>query len=309
MPVSAPAVSACIIAFNQAAYIAQAVESALRQDTSFEYEVVVGDDCSTDATPAILAELERTHRPRLRVARRPANLGVNGNLAATLQECRGKYIALLEGDDYWIDPSKLQRQHDALEANPDCAICFHPVRVLRGGRMAEIVPKGIPARTTLVDVLGRGNYVPTPSVMFRNRVREGFPPWFCDLRIGDLPLNVMNARFGDLLMIRRPMAVYRVHSGGTFSSLPNSARTEEVVQMYARIDELLEGRYHRIIEGVRSYWRAVEHFERGDLAAARACARRRFATPPSTRQRFMAGLLAYAPPAYRAIRKLRPAPL
>jgi glycosyltransferase involved in cell wall biosynthesis len=305
--VSAPAVSVCIITFNQEAFVAQAVESALGQDTGFDYEVVVGDDCSTDSTPAILAALEREH-PRLRVARRMTNLGVNRNLVATLQECRGKYIALLEGDDYWIDRTKLQRQHDALEAHPDCAICFHQVFALRGGQVAETLPKGISVRTALVDLLGRGNYISTPSVMFRNRVHEGFPPWFFELRIGDLPLNVMNARFGGILMIRRPMAVYRVHSGGTFSSLPNAARVEEVVRMYACLDELLEGRYHGIIEGVRSYWRAVQHFQRGDIAAARACAKRRFASPPSTPQRFAAGMLAYLPALYSTMRKFRPAP-
>jgi len=300
-----PAVSVCIIAFNQQAFIAQAVESALRQETSFETEVIVADDHSTDATPEILAALSH---PRLRVITRQKNLGVNANLAATLQECRGTYIALLEGDDYWTDPSKLQRQHDALEANPGCAICFHPVLVLREGRIAERIPRHIPRRTSLIDLLGRGNYISTPSVMFRNRVQEGFPPWFFELRIGDLPLNVMNARFGDILMLDRAMAVYRVHAGGTFSSISNAARVEEVVRMYAHLDELLEHRYTRVIGGVQSYWRAVQHFEQGEIAAARASARRRFAAPPSTPQRFMAGAMAFAPGLYRVIRRLRPAP-
>ena len=301
-----PAVSVCIIAFNQEAFIEQAVESALRQETNFDYETIVADDRSTDATPQILASLAH---PRLRVIRREQNLGVNANLAATLAECRGKYIALLEGDDYWTDPSKLQRQHDALEANPGCAICFHRVQVLREGGLAETIPKRIPRRTSLIDLLGRGNYISTPSAMFRNRVQEGFfPPWFFELGIGDLPLNVMNARFGDILLLDRVMAVYRVHAGGTFSSIPNAARVEEVVRMYACLDELLERRYTRVIGGVQSYWRAVQHFEQGDIAAARACAKRRVATPPSTPQRFMAAAMAYAPGLYRAIRRLRPAP-
>ena len=303
-----PAVSACIITFNQEPYIEQAVQSALNQTASFEYEVVVADDCSTDATPEILARLERAHRPRLRVILREKNLGVTANLAAALQECRGKYIALLEGDDYWADPSKLQRQHDALETNLDCAICFHPVKVLREGRLIATTPKHVPKRTNLADLLGRGNYIPTPSVMFRNRVQEGFPPWFFDLRIGDLPLNVMNARFGDILMLDRPMAVYRIHTGGTFSSLPNAARVEAVVRMYDGVDELLGRRYTRIISGVQSYWRAVQQFERGEIATARALARRRLAAPPWNSARLMAGIMAYFPRLYRIIRKIRPAP-
>jgi glycosyltransferase involved in cell wall biosynthesis len=306
--VTTPAVSVCIIAFNQAPFIRQAVESALRQSVNFDYEVIVADDCSTDATPEILAELERAHAPRLRVIRREKNLGVGANLAVTLQECRGKYIALLEGDDYWTDPEKLQRQHDLLESDPQCAICHHRVQMHRDGRVVATLPHGVPKRTTLVDLLGLGNFIFTPSAMFRNRVGDGFPDWFFELRIGDLPLNVMNARFGDIVLIDRPMAVYRIHSGGSFSALPNAARVEEVVRMYAHLNELLGRRYERIIDGKQNYWRAVQLFEAGHVAAARACAKRRFAAPPSTRERFTAGLLAYAPALYRTLRKLRPAP-
>jgi len=300
-----PAVSVCMITFNQEAFIAQAVESAVRQKTTFEYEVICGDDASTDATPQILQDLERRHTPRLRVISRPANLGVNRNLVATMQECRGKYIALLEGDDYWNDEEKLQLQQDFLESHPEDAICFHRVEVHRDGTSTgQRLPSGhMPRRSTLTDLVERGNFIPTPSVMFRNHVADGFPEWLFDLKIGDLPLHVINARFGDIGFLDRTMAAYRVHPGGTFSSIPNTTRVHEVVRMYSHLNDFLEGRYDRTIRGIQSFWQAVESFNSGDERAARQQARSRFAVPPTNRQRLTAGLIAYAPAIYKLLRR------
>jgi glycosyltransferase involved in cell wall biosynthesis len=307
---ASPAVSVCIITYNQAAYIRQAIESAIAQQTSFDFEIVVGDDHSTDATPTILAELERAHGPTLRVLRRDANLGVTRNLAETLQACRARYVALLEGDDYWTDPQKLQLQHDFLESYADHAIVFHRVEV-RGedGSLRRRLPvRRVAKRTRMTDLLERGNFIPTPSVMYRHQIRE-FPEWFYALRIGDLPLNVMQARLGDIGFIDRVMAVYREHRGGTFSAIGNAQRVEQVVKMYADLNDYLDRRYDRVITGALSYWRAVELFSRGEAREARGYARVRFATPPTNRQRLMAGLMAYAPGLYLAVRKRYPAPL
>jgi glycosyltransferase involved in cell wall biosynthesis len=308
MSETTPTVSVCVITFNHERFIAEAIESALVQKTSFDYEIVVGDDASTDDTSRILARLAERHAPRLRVLRRQVNLGINRNLAATLRECRGQYIALLEGDDYWTDDEKLQRQFEFLEAHADHAIVFHPVGV-RGDSALRRLPAGrIPSRTKLEDLLTRGSFIPTASVMFRNRVAAGFPPCFFDLQIGDLPLNVMNARFGDIGMIDRIMAVYRIHSGGAFSSISNAQRVREVVRMYSCLNEFLEHKYERLIAGIQNYWLAVESFQRGDERTARACARIRFAASPWNRQRVLAGILVYAPALYRALHRLKGAP-
>jgi glycosyltransferase involved in cell wall biosynthesis len=299
-----PAVSVCIITFNQERFIRQAVESALAQKTTFEFEIVVGDDASTDATPRILADLERLYAPRLRVLARAKNIGINRNLAATMQECRGKYIAFLEGDDYWIDEEKLQLQYDYLESHAEYAISFHPVEARHDetGEVRRLPKERIPERTTLKDLIERGNYIPTPSMMFRNRGLT-FPESFYDLRIGDLPMNVMNASFGDVGLIDRTMAVYRIHAGGTFSSVANADRVREVIRMYSFVNEYLGRRYDKTITAIQSYWEAVEHFNRGDIAAARRFARVRFAAPPTNRQRFMAGLMSFAPWLARIVRK------
>lgn len=296
------AVSVCIITFNHEAYIAEALESALRQKTSFEFEVVVGDDASTDATPRILAELAKRD-PRLRVLRRANNLGITRNLAETMQECRGQFIALLEGDDFWIDDEKLQLQHDFLQSHPDHAICFHRVTAQRDGSAVRQIPPGrMRERSTLKDLIEYGNFIATASVMLRNRVADGFPEWFYELKIGDLPLLILNARHGDIGFIDRTMAVYRVHPGGAFSSIPNAARVREAVRTLSYLNEFLDRKFERTIAGLQSYWHAVESFNNGDERAARKFARVRFAAPPTNQQRLMAGLMAFAPPLYRFVR-------
>ena len=195
---------------RQAPSIRQAIESAIAQrSASFDYEIVVRDDHSTDGNARDPRRARRRmHEHKLRVFRRDATLGVNRNLAETLQACRARYVALLEGDDYWTDPQKLQLQHDFLESYADHAIVFHRVEV-RGedGSLRRLLPvRRVAKRTRMTDLLERGNFIPTPSVMYRHQIRE-FPEWFYALRIGDLPLNVMQARLGDIGFIDRVMAV------------------------------------------------------------------------------------------------------
>src|SRR6476646_9455354 len=104
--------SVLICAYNQEPYIEQAVRSALAQRANFDFEIVIGEDHSRDATPDILRRLAEEHPNRIRLTINDKNLGMHGNYRATYDRCRGAYIALLEGDDYWIDPLKLQKQVD-----------------------------------------------------------------------------------------------------------------------------------------------------------------------------------------------------
>ena len=125
-------VSVCMITYNHEKFIEQAIKSVLEQDVNFEYEIVVGEDCSTDTTASILRELERKNQNRIRVIYRPANLGVKANFLNTLSECNGEYVAFLEGDDYWTSNNKLQLQVDFLNNNRDAAGVFHRTRVING---------------------------------------------------------------------------------------------------------------------------------------------------------------------------------
>ena len=114
MSSTSPKVSVLVLAYNQERYIAQAIQSALDQQTEFAIEIVIGEDCSTDRTRDILKRLAEDNPDLIRLLLREKNLGGTENFYDTLRQCRGEYVAMLEGDDYWTNPQKLQMQADAL---------------------------------------------------------------------------------------------------------------------------------------------------------------------------------------------------
>ena len=119
-----PLVSVCMTTYNHEAYLRQAVESILAQETSFDVELVLGDDCSADSTAAICREYAAKYPGRVRFVTGERNVGWRANYRRTFEACRGKYVAYCDGDDWWSDPRKLQMQADLLESDPSCGMCY-----------------------------------------------------------------------------------------------------------------------------------------------------------------------------------------
>lgn len=118
-------VSIIMMVYNHEPFIRQALESVLMQRTNFEYELLVGDDASKDGSQAIIREMEPLFQGKMKPVLRGKNLGALANGKDLLERARGKYLAFLEGDDYWLDPLKLQKQADFLDTHPDYAACYH----------------------------------------------------------------------------------------------------------------------------------------------------------------------------------------
>ena len=301
--------SVCLITYNHGRFIAQALESALAQETNFEFEIVIGEDCSADHTRQILVEYQQRYPSKIRLMLPEKNLGANRNFARTLQACRGQYIALLEGDDYWTAPTKLQEQVDFLDSHEECAICFHALRVFRedGSVAPRLSPRfGHKKISTIEDLLGLGNFIPTCAAVFRNGLIGEFPDWFYTLRIADFSLHVLNAQYGKIGYINKVMGAYRIHSGGTFSAANTSGNAREVVRTYDYLNSYLDYKYDRTIKAIQSYWLAVDYYRKGKFTRAQACAAKRVWTPPFNSQAMMAGLLTYSPRLYRLVRTFRP---
>ena len=301
--------SVCLITYNHGRFIAQALDSALAQETNFEFEIVVGEDCSADHTRQILVEYQQRYPGKIRLMLPEKNLGANRNFARTLQACRGQYIALLEGDDYWTAPTKLQEQVDFLDSHEECAICFHSVRVFHedGSVAPRLSPRfGHKKISTIEDLLGLGNFIPTCAAVFRNGLISEFPDWFYTLRIADFSLHVLNAQYGKIGYINKVMGAYRIHSGGTFSAASTSGNAHEVVRTYDYLNSYLDYKYDRTIKAIQSYWLAVDYYRKGKFTRAQACAAKRVWIPPFNSQTVMAGLLTYLPPLYRLVRTFRP---
>ena len=225
-----PKVSVCILTYNQEAYIGQAVESALAQRTNFRTELIIGEDCSTDRTREIVVDLARKHPDKIQLRLAPQNQGGGRNFVDLFHRCRGEYVVILEGDDYWTSPDKLQTQVDALDAHPRWAMCFHPaMNVYDDGRPSHLFPEEqTKSEYTIYDLLVK-DFMATSAVMFRNGLFGKLPDWFADVVVGDWALHILNANHGNIGFLPEPMSVYRIHSGGSFpkkawnsSSLPFS---------------------------------------------------------------------------------------
>ena len=120
-----PLLSVVTITYNHAPYIAKCIESVLMQQVNFPMEFIIAEDCSTDGTRAICEEYAKKYPDLIRLITSETNVGVNPNELRAMKAVKGKYIAYCEGDDYWTDPLKLQKQVDFLESHSDYSVCFH----------------------------------------------------------------------------------------------------------------------------------------------------------------------------------------
>lgn len=246
-------VSVCIITYQHRHFIAQAIESALMQETSFDYEILIGEDGSDDGTREIVLDYRDRHPEKIRVFLHdypPDHVRKNGrkNFLHNLQNARGDYIALLDGDDYWTSSSKLQKQADFLDAGAGFSSCFHNVLVVHE---AEGVPDKLFHRRrlksvfTLQDVLTSAYvFIPTCSVMFRRGLWE-VPGWFREVPMADWPLHVLNAVHGPIGYLDEVMGAYRVHGGGIWSRLKSVAAHHQAMEACDMVDRHFDFRYHR----------------------------------------------------------------
>lgn len=207
-----------MITYAHEAFVAQAIESVLTQRTSFPIELVVGDDASTDRTRSICEEYERAHPDVVRLLPRRGHKGMVANHLDTLRSCRGQYVALCDGDDYWIDAEKLQTQVDFLDTHPDFGICFHEAWLeYPNGRRERWVKnrwrEGYGAKDLFDEWL-----ITTASVVFRRPSVDDLPAYLDQATHYDLALLVFLADRSRIGYLDRVMSVYRRHSSNAVNS-------------------------------------------------------------------------------------------
>ncbi len=211
----------CLITYNHANYIARAIEGVLEQQTDFEWNLLIADDCSTDGTKEIIKSYKLQHPNKINILLQEKNIGAASNWLELITTPKSKYIAYFEGDDYWTDPNKLQQQVNFLEANPNFSICFTDYCILKQGNeelKTSNIYNNLKTRNEfgLHDVI-RNNFIPTLTVMYRNSFHE-FPSNFRNLFPGDWPLHILNAQYGKIKFLPIVTAVYRLHGDGVCSS-------------------------------------------------------------------------------------------
>lgn len=207
-----PLVSVCMTTYNHEPYLRQAVESILAQQAPFGVELVLGEDCSTDATAAICREYAAKYPDRIRLVTSDVNVGWRANYRRTFEACRGRYVAYCDGDDWWEDPEKLRRQVDVMESDPACGMCctaavdfyqttgerrpYPPERYTDFDRLL--------LRTTVANctTLARRDLI----ARYYAEVRpEQHPEWLTD----DWPMWLWFAACSRIRFIDRPTAVHR----------------------------------------------------------------------------------------------------
>ncbi len=214
-----------LITYNHGRYIAQALESVLMQKTDFHFTINVIEDCSTDNTADIIRDYASKYPDKVIPFLNEKNIGfkvTQKNFYRGFKTLNGEYFAILEGDDYWTSPDKLQKQVDFLDRHPEYVICAHnTIKIYEDGSQEahRFLYYGKQEDGTIEDAIALRTFFHTTGILYRN-VFKGIPPrhyinkWSCDIFIG-----ISHAEHGKIFHLDEDMAVYRAHSGGRFSTM------------------------------------------------------------------------------------------
>lgn len=251
-----PKVSVKVVTYNHEDYIRAALDSVFGQRVDFPIEVVIGDDGSTDRTPQILEEYRDRHPGEVRLLLSDRNRGWRDNTRRTLRACRGEYIAVLDGDDYWTDDEKLRKQVEYLEGRRDCTICFHNTEWVfeDGSAPKRYHDEPLPEIMTLKDLL-QSNLMHSGAIVFRNGLFDAFPAAFDAVPFNDWPLQVLCAEKGRIGYIHAVMSAHRVHGGGAWSAGGDSSLHVRArhcrwrIVFYEAASEYLGAPYRELMRG------------------------------------------------------------
>jgi glycosyltransferase involved in cell wall biosynthesis len=244
-----PKLSVLMITYNHEKVVAQAIDSVLDQDADFEFELVIGEDLSPDATRSIGQRYAESFPQKVKLLARETNLGAIPNFVQTYNSCSGEYIALLEGDDFWTDPRKLQKQVDFLDQHKDVSLCHHAVTLqfdTDPTNFQNVFRRPTDVYSTFDELLVQ-NFIATCSVVLRREQMEVLPDWFSGLNLGDWPLFILLAEKGKVAFLPDEMATYRIHEGGIWSDKNAKFKLQSIIEMYRRLNRHFEHRYDRRI--------------------------------------------------------------
>ena len=228
-------------AYNHNRFIAEAIEGVLMQKTDFDVEIVIGEDCSTDSTRQIILDYNKKYPGKFKLLLPEKNLGMIPMFISTYPLCNGDYVAWLDGDDYWTDPLKLQKQVDFLQKHSEFVMCFH--NVIQQNEMDHtVVIKELPYpmnpdHSLMVNHFCSHNPVSACSVVYRNILPDNLPEWFSALPFPDLAFYFLLAEKGKIQFMDEVMGVYRLHGKGEWSGSSRYENYRKLVSFYDEIQE------------------------------------------------------------------------
>ena len=256
-----PLVSISLVAFNAEAYIRDAIEGCLMQEVNFPYEIIIHDDASTDDTPRIIKEYAEKHPEKIIPILQTENQfsqGIEIIAQNIVPRARGKYIAFVEADDYWIDPLKLQYQIDFMESHPDASLCFTATKHIFQNSTREprlkryrkddsiCAPKDV--------ILKGGRLLDMISAVVRRSVFDNLPEWYFHKQIWDITVPLLSYTHGNVQYLDTVTSVYRYSVAGSWTQNNLGQRDrrrtnlENSVKMYDSFNQETNQKYHNIIK-------------------------------------------------------------
>jgi len=220
---SNPLVTISLVAFNQAAFIREAIESCLMQKTQFDYKIIIHDDASTDSTAEIILEYADKYPEIIRPIIQTENQfskGTEINAKITIPQAKGKYIAFLEADDYWIDPNKLQFQVDFMESHPEVSMCFTATKTVDASNPEEFSIRRYrnsdSAVTTENVILIGGHLLDMGSAVVKKSVFNEVPDWYYYSQMWDNTVPLLSTLHGEIHYLNKVTSAYRVNTPGSY---------------------------------------------------------------------------------------------
>lgn len=219
--------SVCIRTHNQERFIREAFDGVLRQHTTFPFEIIISDDASTDGTVAILQEYQNRYPNMVRLLLQDANIGGPENLRCVIEASKAKYVTCLDGDDYYTDDYKLQKQVDVLEAHPEYAACFHNTWYAdEDGHLYGLFNRpDFHAVHDAREFIRERWFVPIHSAVMRRKYIE-FPDWYNTVMNDDYVVHLAVAKHGPYYYMPDVMVAYRRHTQNTSIAYRNLILTD-----------------------------------------------------------------------------------
>ena len=247
-------VSIHCMAYNHAKYIKDCLEGFIKQKTNFKFTAYIGDDCSTDGTTDIIKEYEAKYPEIIKGIYRNKNIGVETNYLDLFKKCKGKYLIICEGDDYWTDENKLQKQVDFMEQNPDYSICFHPIKRIFEDKEEknDLFPTDEMKKHEFnFENLLKYNFIQTNSALYRFDLIKNLSDVIPKKMIpGDWYVHLLFAKEGKIKYLDDVMAVYRIHPSGGWG---NYNLEEKILKYQFKFFNFYLNVYKNIVSKDRKY--------------------------------------------------------
>lgn len=312
-------VSVSCTTFNHGRYIRSCLEGFLKQETDYDFEVLIHDDASTDDTVDIIREYQSRYPEIIKPVFEEINQYSLGNFRTNamfnFSRARGKYIAMCEGDDLWTDPGKLQKQADFMEAHPDFSLSCHSVGIIDetgAYRVEKSVRPYVGTREISTrELISRRSDIPTCSLFFRTASIQDLPKWYFDCPVGDEPLQLFLASQGRIWYYDEIMGMYRMGSSGSWSEAMNAASTkiweenlDAARKLYTEFDAFSSGKWHDAVEEAILRKRFLLDLKEGKSDVVLDAENKLFVSELPYMEQKLQKLKARMPVAYEALRRV-----